>query len=327
MIEFDSVTKLYGLVNGVNDISMKLTPGAHGLLGPNGSGKTTMINLLTGQLRPSMGSVKIFGKDPWGKEEMLGRIGLCPAVDVLHSNVTAYQWVQFQTRMIGYPWAEAEQRTLDALAEVGMSDALHRKIGGYSLGMRQRTKLAQAIAHEPDLLILDEPFNGLDPIGRQDMTDFMIKYIARGKSVILASHVLHEVEAINPSLLLLSNGRLLAQGPPSEIREVMPQLVERSQAKTSQTETSHQRQVELFIRCNDNYRLAQQLFARVRLSTVSLSKDESELTIATRAVSEIFQHLPEIVENESLEVFEMRANDGSLDDLFSSLMKLHRGTA
>lgn len=325
MISFKSVSKLYGLVNGVNDVSMELSPGAYGLLGPNGSGKTTLINLITGQLRPTIGSVEIFGKNPWGHEEMLARIGLCPAVDVLFSNVSAFEWVNYQTRLIGFSWAEARDRTLEALKTVGMTDSMHRKIGGYSLGMRQRTKLAQAIAHEPDLLILDEPFNGLDPIGRQEMTELLQSFLKRGKSVILASHVLHEVEEINPSLVLLSNGRLLAHGPPDEIRDV---LANQHGSIPSNNQTGFDNKVrttELFIRCSDNYLLAKRLFDSQRLCSLSLSNDRTELTVGTSSVREVYTLIPEIASSENLEFYEFRSADGSLDDLFSSLMKIHRG--
>ncbi len=330
MIQFDSVTKLYGLVNGVNDVCMTIEPGAHGLLGPNGSGKTTMINLITGQLRPTIGNVRVFGEDPWGKEQMLRKIGLCPAVDVLYSNVSAFEWVNYQTRLVGFDWAEAKERTLDALSIVGMSDAMHRKIGGYSLGMRQRTKLAQAISHEPELLILDEPFNGLDPIGRQEMTTLLREYLGKGRSVILASHVLHEVEEIDPSLLLLSRGRLLAQGPPNEIREIMAtQQSEQSAKETSKADPSspleNKKLLEVFVRSSDNYLLAQQLFIKSRLNSVRLSPDESELTIGTTQISDAYQQIASIAANEGLAVYEFRSADGSLDDLFSSLMKIHRG--
>ncbi|MEC9091562.1 MAG: ABC transporter ATP-binding protein [Planctomycetota bacterium] len=330
MIHFDSVTKHYGLVNGANDVCMDIGPGAYGLLGENGSGKTTLINLITGQLRPTIGKVTVFGEDPWGKEQMLRKIGLCPAVDVLYSNVSAFEWVNYQTRLIGFTWAEAKNRTLQALSTVGMTDAMHRKIGGYSLGMRQRTKLAQAIAHEPQLLILDEPFNGLDPIGRQEMTELLKDYVKQERSVILASHVLHEVEAIDPALLLLSKGRLLAQGSAHEIREILStQQAQFTDLGSGAIETTgsfeNKKMLEVYVRSSDNYLLAQKLMALTRLSSVRLSANESELTLGTTEVSETYHHIAKIAAEDDLEFHELRSADGSLDDLFSSLMKIHRG--
>ena len=330
MIQFESVTKHYGLVNGANDICMDISPGAYGLLGENGSGKTTLINLITGQLRPTIGKVTVFGEDPWGKEQMLRNIGLCPAVDVLHSNVSAFEWVNYQTRLIGFAWSEAKERTLQALSTVGMTDAMYRKIGGYSLGMRQRTKLAQAIAHDPKLLILDEPFNGLDPIGRQEMTELLRNYVKTDRSVILASHVLHEVEAIDPSLLLLSRGRLLASGPASEIRQVLStqqaQLADpHSDSPVSENSRRNKQMLEVFVRSSDNYLLAQKLLNLTRISSIRFSADESELTIGTTRISETYNQIAKIAAEDGLEFYEFRSADGSLDDLFSSLMKIHRG--
>lgn len=330
MIEFQSVSKMYGLVNGVNDVCMKLEPGAHGLLGENGSGKTTMINLITGQLRPTIGSVTVFGEDPWGKEEMLRRIGLCPAVDVLYSNVSAYEWVNYQVRLMGFDWKEARQRAENALSIVGMTDGMYRKIGGYSLGMRQRTKLAQAIAHEPELLILDEPYNGLDPIGRQSMTDLLREMIKNGTSVIVASHVLHEVEAIDPSLLLMVKGRMLAQGPPEEIHEVLASQHSQAKAQESGTDTEiseHKPMLEIFVRSNNNYVLARKLFDRIRLQGFTISPDENELTISTTDMDKTYEQISQIILEENIDVYEIRSAKASLDDLFSSLMKIHRGDA
>ena len=224
MIQLEAVTKLYGTVIGVNEISLTLEPGNYGLLGPNGSGKTTLINLLMGQLRPTIGSVRVFGIDPSRRDRVLRRVGLCPASDLLIPNVSALDWVSYQVEMYGFSRADASQKATEALTVVGMAHAMHRVIGSYSLGMRQRTKLAQAIAHEPDLVILDEPFNGLDPIGRHEMTQLLKEWHGRGRSILLASHVLHEIEAIRPSFLLISGGRLLASGSPGEVRRLLVDL-------------------------------------------------------------------------------------------------------
>ena len=166
IIELQGVTKLYGLVIGVNDITLSLPPGAYGLLGPNGSGKSTLLNLIMGQLRPTIGSVKVFGKSPQNNHQLFRRLGYCPSTEGLYADISAWEWVQYLQRLQGKSRGEAAQAAERALAFVGMSYAMHRPIAGYSRGMRQRTKLAQAIAHDPDFLILDEPFNGLDPIAQ-----------------------------------------------------------------------------------------------------------------------------------------------------------------
>ena len=310
MIEFNQVTKLYKTVIGVNDISLNLEPGAYGLLGPNGSGKTTLINLITGQLRPTLGTVKIFGENPWKRDDLLQRIGLCPAVDVLLPNVTAFEWVDYLLRLQGYTGAEAVRRAESALELVGMSHAMHRNIGTYSLGMRQRSKLAQSIAHDPDLLILDEPFNGLDPVGRHEMTEVLRGWVKEGRSFLLASHLLHEVEAVEPSFLLISGGRLLASGTPQEVRSLMVDVPS-----------------EVSLKVADPQRLARYVCEIEDVEALRINADASELTVATRSLTGLGEALPAILMNHGFEVTEVRSGDGSLQQLFSTLLKIHRGEA
>ncbi len=221
MIEIESATKLYKSVIGVNDITLSLPPGTYGLLGPNGSGKTTLINLILGQLKPTLGSVRLFGENPWQRSGLLSRVGLCPAMEVTYPRVTSLEWVTYLVQLHGFSFSESEQRAKEALETVKLTYAMNRPMRDYSLGMRQRAKIAQAIAHNPELLILDEPFNGLDPVGRFEMTEYLRRWAADGKSLILASHILHEVEAVQPSFLLISGGRLLASGSPTEVREIL----------------------------------------------------------------------------------------------------------
>ncbi|MEC8410437.1 MAG: ABC transporter ATP-binding protein, partial [Planctomycetota bacterium] len=276
MIQLEAVTKLYGTVIGVNEISLTLEPGNYGLLGPNGSGKTTLINLLMGQLRPTIGSVRVFGIDPSRRDRVLRRVGLCPASDLLIPNVSALDWVSYQVEMYGFSRADALQKATEALTVVGMAHAMHRVIGSYSLGMRQRTKLAQAIAHEPDLVILDEPFNGLDPIGRHEMTQLLKEWHGRGRSILLASHVLHEIEAIRPSFLLISGGRLLASGSPGEVRRLLVDLPN---------------EIELEL---DQPRKAASLICEyMEIDTVRIIADD-RMMIVTRQPQSLFDFLPRL---------------------------------
>ncbi len=217
MISLQHVSKTYRTVIGVNDLDIELAPGAYGLVGPNGSGKTTLINLLTGGFKPSIGKVRLFDEDPWLRRSVLKRVGLCPASDVLYPNVTGLQWVEYLTILSGFSRSDATRRARQSLERVGMAEFMDRTMGSYSLGMRQRTKLAQAIAHDPELLILDEPFNGVDPIGRFEIGRLLRDWKSQGRSLILASHILHEVEAVTDAFLLIHGGRLLASGKASEI--------------------------------------------------------------------------------------------------------------
>ncbi len=306
MIEFQNVTKLYGSVIGVNDITLTLEAGAYGLLGPNGSGKTTFINLILGQLQPTIGHVRVFGSSPWKNDATLRRIGICPAVDVLYSNVSAYDWVRYLVQLYGFSRDESANRAAESLEIVGMGEAMRRNMGTYSLGMRQRTKLAQAFAHDPDLLILDEPFNGLDPIGRHDMTNVLHEWARRGKSVLLASHVLHEVEAISPSFMLICGGRLLASGSPDEVHSLLADVPN-----------------EIHIRCDTPKELAQRLIGAASITSIQV--DDGELVVATESPLSVYQHLPHAIDGTGIRIHEMRSTDESLQALFNSLMQIHRG--
>lgn len=307
MIKLTNVTKLYKTVIGVNDISLELSSGTYGLLGPNGSGKTTLINLILGQLRPTIGSVELFGTDPWQRSRLLRRIGLCPALEVNYPRVSGLAWVTYMAQLHGFSPKEAKRRAENSLEQVKLSYAMHRPMRNYSLGMRQRAKIAQAIAHDPDLLILDEPFNGLDPVGRFEMSAFLKTWAKDGKSLILASHILHEVEAVNPSFLLISGGRLLASGSPDEVRSIL--------ADSPFT---------LQISSSNSKRLANLLIESCDVDSVEFISDDTFL-IATRKASQVYERLPQIVLNEGIDIREISSTDDSLKTLFSTLMRMHRG--
>ncbi|MFK7765760.1 MAG: ABC transporter ATP-binding protein [Mariniblastus sp.] len=307
MIELNGVTKLYQTVIGVNDINLTLEPGTYGLLGPNGSGKTTLINLILGQLQPTIGSVRLFGVDPWRKSGLLRRIGLCPAVEVTYPRVSGLDWVTYLCQLHGFNFTEATKRAKEALETVKLTYAMDRPMRNYSLGMRQRAKIAQAIAHDPDLLILDEPFNGLDPVGRHEMSEFLKTWATRGKSLILASHILHEVEAVNPSFLLISGGRLLASGSPAEVHSIL--------ADSPDT---------LNIRSSAPKQLAKLLIESCDVESIQFGGEDSFL-ISTPSAAQVFEQLPDLLIEHQISVSEVSSTDDSLKALFSTLMKIHRG--
>ena len=307
MIELKNITKLYKNVIGVNDICLDLPAGTYGLLGPNGSGKTTLINLILGQLQPTIGSVRLFGENPWRKSGLLRQVGLCPAMEVTYPRVTGLEWVTYMAQLHGFSFSDATRRAKESLDVVKMTYAMDRPMRDYSLGMRQRAKIAQAIEHDPELLILDEPFSGLDPVGRFEMSEFLKTWALRGKSLILASHILHEVEAVNPSFLLISGGRLLASGSPQEVRTIL--------ADSPYT---------LNIRSSAPKQLASLLIECCDIESISFSKDDSFL-ISTKSASQVFNRLPALLAEHDISVSEMSSTDDSLKTLFSTLMKIHRG--
>ncbi len=308
MMQLSNVTRLYKNVIGVNDLNIELPAGAYGLVGPNGSGKTTLINLLTGQLKPTIGAVSVFGRTPWKHRELLRNMGLCPATDVLYPNVSAREWVRYQVRLHGFSHAESRQMADEALEIVGMSDRMHRPMGTYSLGMRQRAKIAQAIAHRPDLLILDEPYNGLDPVGRYEMTELLKTWTKEGKSLLFASHVLHEIEAITSSFLLIFGGRLLASGTASEIEGIL--------ADTPQ---------EIALIGPDVPKLIHRLAEETWVDSLQLQENRTLLKVALRDPSQLFSRLAGWITEDNLQIDRFQTADGNLTALFESLLRHHRG--
>jgi ABC-2 type transport system ATP-binding protein len=221
IVAADHLSKWYGQVIGLNDVSVSVPPGITGLLGPNGAGKSTFMKLLTGQLKPSKGSVTVFGEAIWQNPAQYFRIGFCPEQDAFYDRMTGLEWVTALVRLNGLDEADAEGTARRALEMVDLMEAAGKKIGAYSKGMRQRVKMAQALAHDPELLILDEPLSGMDPIMRR-RTIRMIKDWGRaGKSIIVSSHILHEIESMTANILLINQGRILAEGNVHQIRDLI----------------------------------------------------------------------------------------------------------
>ena len=308
MIRLEHVTKLYGSVIGVNDISLSLPQGAYGLLGPNGSGKSTLLNLITGQLRPTLGTVRALDCRPWNNTDLFRRIGVCPEQQVVYPNVTGLDWVHYLLKLHGFSSREATKRAEQALDQVGLADAMRRPMGGYSRGMRQRAKLAQAMAHDPELLILDEPFGGLDPVGRHNMTQRLQEWIAAGKGLLLASHILYEVEAITQSFLLICGGRLLASGSAEEVHALLADVPN-----------------EIRIRCNDTAQLARRLLDSDTVESLRFTDDGRGLVLATRSPATVYNRLAQWIAGTEIRIDELRSTDDSLQALFDSLLRIHRG--
>jgi ABC-2 type transport system ATP-binding protein len=309
LIELNHVTRLYGIVIGVNDITLDLPEGAHGLLGPNGAGKTTLLNLITGQLRPTIGDVRVLGQSPRGNPELFRRIGYLPGTEGMYADVSALEWVTYLTRIQGYSAAEAARLAEQALERVRLTEHMHRKISAFSRGMRQRTRLAQAIAHEPDFLILDEPFSGLDPIARHTMTTLLQDWIERKRSLLISSHVLHEIESLTRSFLLISGGRLLASGSTDEIGSLLSNMPS-----------------EVRLKVQSPRQLAAELLQGGLAETISI-EGERDLRLTTVSAGRLSEFLGQAISEGRYLITEMRSTEDSLQDVFNSLMKLHRGLA
>lgn len=309
MLQIEHLTKLYGIVIGVNDMTVDLPSGAYGLLGPNGSGKTTLLNIITGQLKPTVGNVHVLGEHSWKNETLMRRIGFCSALDILQTKTTGLEWVTLYTEMLGYQHKVAVDMAHQALDRVGLSASDRvRGIDQYSRGMKQRCKVAQAIAHEPELLLLDEPFSGLDPIARFELTNMLTGWVEEGRGLLISSHILHEVESICESFLLMMTGRLLASGTINEIYDLMTNVPK-----------------NVWIRTPHAPQLAVALQPLEFVSAVGFHDDHEGIDVTTLDANSFYLQLPKILAEQGLEVIEMQSEDDSLDSVFEKLMQLHRG--
>lgn len=234
IIAAEHLSKWYGQVSGLNDVSVSVPPGITGLLGPNGAGKSTFMKLITGQLRPSKGQVRVLGEPIWDNPALFQRIGFCPEQDAFYDRMTGREWVTALAGLHGFDARTAADQAERAIAAVELTDAADRKIGSYSKGMRQRIKLAQAIAHEPELLILDEPLSGMDPLMRRRTVRQIKEWARGGTSVLVSSHILHEVEAMTSNIVLVNNGRIVAEGDVHHIRDLIDEHPHTVSIRTSQ---------------------------------------------------------------------------------------------
>jgi ABC-2 type transport system ATP-binding protein len=306
MISLRRATKLYGTVIGVNDLTVDLGPGAHGLLGPNGAGKTTLLGLVTGQLRPTMGQVTVFGERPFGNARVLARIGYCPASDLLEQQATPREWATYLVRLAGADRVTARRAAGRALERVGLGEGADRPLATLSKGMRQRAKLAAAIAHDPDLLVLDEPFIGLDPVARHDLVE-LVRAWSRSRSLLVASHLLHEIEALDAGLAVILGGRLVASGNVEEIRGLIDTLPS-----------------EVRLAADRPRRLAE-IACGSGLADSLRFEGEAGLVIGTRQPRPLAARLAAAAAEEGIALTALHAADRSLEGVFDRLVQLHRG--
>jgi ABC-2 type transport system ATP-binding protein len=300
-LQYVRASRWYGAVIALNDVSTVISPGVTGLLGPNGAGKSTFLKLAAGQLAPSQGEVRVLGLPAWGSPEVFHRVGLCPEPDAFWDRLTGLQFVEALLRLTGFDDAECQRRAMTALEQVDLVPAKDRKIGAYSKGMRQRIKLAQALAHDPEVLLLDEPLTGVDPVNRRRIADLVKRMGSEGRTVVVSSHVLHEVEAMTRRVLLIHNGRILAEGDVREIRDLMDE---------------HPHTVSL--RARDPRTLAQAVVTLPHVLSLSFGHDGEWLTVQTERPDEFYGSLHDAAIDAG--VMEMFCPDEDLASVFRYLM-------
>jgi ABC-2 type transport system ATP-binding protein len=303
IVQTDHLSKWYGQVIGLNDVTVAVPPGITGLLGPNGAGKSTFMKLITGQLRPSKGSIAVLGEPIWQNPKLYFRIGFCPEQDSFYERMTGLEWVTALVRLNGVSDTEADAMARRAIEAVDLSDAAGKKIGAYSKGMRQRIKMAQAIAHDPELLILDEPLSGMDPLMRR-RTIRMIKDWGRaGRSIIVSSHILHEIESMTANILLINQGRILAEGNVHQIRDLIDEHPHTVYVKADQTRA-----------------LAREFLAYD--DVLSLKFEEGALVVQTGKPDAFYARLTDLAASESAgAIHEVTSPDDNLQAVFQYLVK------
>jgi ABC-2 type transport system ATP-binding protein len=307
-IVFDGVSKFYGDILGVNRVNLLLQPGITSLVGPNGSGKTTLMNLMTGLIRPTRGTISILGIPTNEPERLFRKVGYCTQFDSFPRGLTGFEFVRAFLGLNGYSRAETDERTQRALKRVDLLQAADRKVAGYSKGMRQRVRLAQAIAHDPEVLVLDEPLNGLDPMARAEVISLFKQLAREGLHLVVSSHILHEVDMISDRVVLLNNGYVLAEG---EVRGVRDEMDDHP--------------LQILVRCDRPAVLAARMFEEGRIVEAQLADDNSGVVVRTRDADRFYEQLSMVVLEDGVDVEFVAPVDDNLNAVYQYLIGPHGG--
>jgi ABC-2 type transport system ATP-binding protein len=303
MIVFEDVSKFYGEVLGVNRVNLHIAPGITSLVGPNGSGKTTLMNLMTGLLKPTSGRISVLGASPDQPETIFRTLGYCSQFDSFPRGATAREFIEFYLRVHGYTTMETEELAHKALERVSMLEAADRKISAYSKGMRQRVRLAQSIAHNPSVLVLDEPLNGLDPMARAEIIRLFRQLADAGMYLIISSHILHEVDMMSDSVVLLHNGYVVAEG---EVHGVRDEIDEHP--------------IQILLRCDRPQTLAARLFEHEHTVEARIHTDRKGLFVKTRRPDDFHLLLNKVITEQELQVESVGPVDDDLNAVYQYLI-------
>lgn len=304
LIVFRNVSKFYGEILGVNRVNLTIAPGITSLVGPNGSGKTTLMNLMTGLIQPTRGEIRVLGIVPDDPQSMFRFVGYCGQFDSFPRGMSGYEFIYSFLLVQGHPKKEAEGMTWQAIERVDLVEAAHRKVAGYSKGMRQRIRLAQSIAHNPAVIILDEPLNGLDPMAR-DETKRLFRQLAQdGLHLIISSHILHELEEMSDTIVLINNGYILAEGGVSSVRE----------------EKMEEHPMQIMIRCDRPAEFASRIFASDSVVEAQLHEDKHGLFVKTRNADAFYMLLNRMVAENGFNVEAIAPVDDNLNAVYHYLI-------
>lgn len=303
VIQTKNLSKWYGNVLGLSDVSLEVERGVTGLLGPNGAGKSTFLKLITGQIKPSIGHVAIQGQDVWNNYPLFGRIGFCPEQDAFYDEMTGWEFMTSLLSLYSFSRADVQSRAKQALDFVELDKDKDRLIRGYSRGMRQRLKLAQAVAHDPEIIILDEPLNGLDPLSKRKVIRLIKDYKEAGKTVIVSSHVLPEIEALTRTIILLHQGKILARGDIHYIRDLIDK---------------HPHMIS--VKCSDPRRLASNLVGEPSVLNIQFGPAPDTVVFETQDRDKFFGLIPRLIVDHRIDVEEITSPDDNLQAVFDYLV-------
>jgi ABC-2 type transport system ATP-binding protein len=303
MIVFEDVSKFYGEVLGVNRVDLRIAPGITSLVGPNGSGKTTLMNLMTGLLKPTNGRIGVLGISPDEPEALFRKLGYCSQFDSFPRGATARSFIEFYLSVHGYSRRDTQDLAHRALERVSMLEAADRKVSAFSKGMRQRVRLAQSIAHDPSVLVLDEPLNGLDPMARAEIIRLFRALADEGMFLIISSHILHEVDMMSDSVVLLHNGYVVAEG---EVRGVRNEIDDHP--------------IQILIRCDRPQTLASRLFEHEQTVEARIHNDRKGLFVKTRNPDEFYLLLNRVITEQRLQVESVEPVDDDLNAVYQYLI-------
>jgi ABC-2 type transport system ATP-binding protein len=310
LIVFDNVSKFYGEILGVNRVNLQIAPGITSLVGPNGAGKSTLMNLMTGLLRPTRGTITLVGIPTDHPEGLFRKVGYCTQFDSFPRGLTGREFLNSFLLVHGFDRKRANELSQLALERVSLVEAADRKVAGYSKGMRQRIRLAQAIAHEPVVLILDEPLNGLDPMVRAETIALFRKLAAEGLHLIISSHILHEVDMMSDRVVLLNNGYIVAEGNIHGVRDEM-----------------EEHPMQILIRCDQPARLAAYVFAQNHVVEAKLHDDRRGLFVKTRDADGFYLMLNRAVSEGEVNVESVAPVDDDLSAVYQYLIGTSGGSA
>jgi len=309
LVTFANVSRFYGEVLGINKVNLSIPPGITSLVGPNGSGKTTLMNLMAGLLRPTQGEIAVLGIPPNQPQRLCRLLGYCTQFDAFPKGLTGWQFLYSFLLLHGMSEAECRRRAAAALERVGMAEAAQRPVAAYSKGMRQRIKLAQAMAHDPQVLVLDEPLNGLDPMARAETIALFRQWGSQGRHVIVSSHILHEVDSISDQVVLLSHGYVVAEGQIQGVRNEV-----------------REQPIQILVRCDRPSDLAARLFQQNHVVEAKIQGDGHNLLLRTNDADGLYLLLNRVILDAGLDVESVAPADDDVNSVYQYLIGSEGGT-